>query len=170
MTLTDREVWKPIDEFPKYAVSDQGRVMTISSELIKTPTANQQGIASVNLQKDRIQHRRSVAILVLTHFAGVHPNANFDTPINKDGDRFNNHIDNLAWRPRWFAVKYHQQFKSPWVYPAPVFIKHLGSGEQFTYWHDACTRYGLLERVLMVSTLNGTPCPPTYDRFELLES
>ena len=53
----------------------------------------------------------------------------FDTPINLDGDRHNNRVENLTWRPRWFAIKYNQQFRHPYENPIPARIMDLKTGE-----------------------------------------
>ena len=71
--------------------------------------------------RDGEQRHRSVPLLVAKAFIPQPPGP-FDTPINLDGDRHNNHIHNLAWRPRWFAIKYNQQFRYPYkiLFEAPV--------------------------------------------------
>lgn len=165
------EVWKPIFDFPEYAVSNHGRVMTISTERIKTASPNQQGIATVNLQREGRQNRRSLAPIVLREFGTPHPNSYFDTPIHLDGDRFNCHINNLAWRPRWFAVKYHQQFRSHPVTrrQTPRFI-HIDTGREFDSYLEAARTFGLLEKDVILGLVNDTPVTPTYERFEYVDA
>lgn len=78
---------------------------------------------------------------------------NFDTPINLNGDRSDNRAENLAWRPRWFAIRYNQQFKRPaytFNYPI-VLIDHF---EIFERPRDAAIKYGLLEADIVADIQN----------------
>src|SRR3954463_11128186 len=102
--------FKPIDGFPGYSISSYGRVRNDETDRILALTRNQHGVVQVGLMRDGLQYKRGVALLVARAFLDPPAIETFDTPINLDGDRCNNHIDNLMWRPRWFAVKFHQQF------------------------------------------------------------
>src|SRR3954469_2297239 len=103
------EDWAPIQGFPGYSVSTLGRVRRDSSGRILRIKVNQYGVPYVGLMKEWDQKQRSLALLVARAFI-MNTSDIFDTPINLDGDRFNCAVDNLMWRPRWFAVKYNQQF------------------------------------------------------------
>ena len=105
-----QERWAPIEGFPLYEVSDQGRVRNVKTGHIKIPQINQAGIVNVLLVARGEQSRRSVAVMVAEAFLPEPPQTWNATPINMDGDRTNNWVDNLEWRPRWFAIRYHQQF------------------------------------------------------------
>lgn len=156
-----REQWKQIDYFPNYAVSNFGRVMNLRTEMVKTPSANQQGIANVLLMADGTQFRRSVAVLVAKAFLPIPDREAFDTPINLDGDRFNNHVDNLMWRPRWFAVKYHLQMKlDDFRYDGSCEI--IETGEKFRSTYDLCTTHGLLEKEVVLGAHNNMAIFPTW--------
>lgn len=115
------EAFKDIDEFPGYAVSNLGRVISkrFGRELTYSPT--EYGDLTVGLMKDRQQFRRSVKGLVARAWVEGETLV-FDTPIHKDGDRRNVNATNLAWRPRWFAWRYHQQFDNipHWTNQGPV--------------------------------------------------
>lgn len=163
----DKESWADIDGFPGYLVSNHGRVMNYNYERIKVASPNQQGIPSVNLIKDAKQNRRSVAVLVAKAFLPPPPRSAFDTPINLDGDRSNNAVDNLAWRPRWFAVKYHAQFKMdpPFNYRGGVYC--TTTDEWFDTLRDAAMKYGLLEKEIFLSAHNRTLVFPTWYEFRL---
>ncbi len=163
----DREKWEVLEEFPDYVVSNHGRVMTRHTELIKTPTRNQQGIPSVLLMRDRIQYRRSVAVLVAHHFVPNNRHT-FDTPINLDGDRMNNHYMNLMWRPRWFAVKYHAQFKQPQPFNFRGKIHVVEDDVQFDDLMSCAVYYGLLMREILMSAHTYTPVFPTWQTFVII--
>jgi hypothetical protein len=162
------EEWKPIETFPGYSVSSWGRIRTDKTGRILSLTPNQFGVMQVGMMRDGIQHHRSVPLLVAKAFLPREPGA-FDTPINLDGNRYNNQIDNLVWRPRWFAIKYNQQFR--YAYDRPIYMKiiDLKTGEVSNNSLDCAKRYGLLEQDLVLSILNRTYVWPTYQEFGILE-
>jgi len=165
-----KENWVIIEDFPDYAVSDQGRVMSRVSDLIKVPTVNQQGIPSVLLMRNRVQHRRSVALLVAYAFLPLPPDAEiFNTPVNIDGDRTNNRVDNLQWRPRWFAVKYHQQMKEGTKILGEDPVVDIRTGTIYKSMWDAATTLVLLERDIFLGVTNWTPVFPGGYNFRYLE-
>lgn len=161
------EVWKPIDHFDEYSVSNWGRIRTDRTDRILSTSLNQFGVLQVGLMRDRVQYHRSVPLLVAKAFLPIKPGP-FDTPINLDGDRSNNHIDNLVWRPRWFAVKYNRQFRYP--YPQRIYsrLKDLKTGEVSENSLDCAMRYGVLEEDLVISIVNRTYVWPTYQEFGVL--
>lgn len=162
------EYWKQIDQFREYSVSNHGRIRTDRTDRILSVSPNQFGVVQVGLMKDGVQYHRSVPLLVAKAFLPIKPGP-FDTPINLDGDRRNNHVDNLVWRPRWFAVRYNRQFRYP--YPNRIFsqIADIKSGEITENSLECAKRYGLLEEDLVISILNRTYVWPTYQEFRVLE-
>lgn len=160
--------WRVIPEFPGYSVSDQGLVRNDDCDRILTPTPNQHNVVQVGLMQGGVQYKRGVALLVAKAFLPDPIADSFNTPINLNGDRFVNHADNLKWRPRWFAIKYHRQF---FVQERQGFgepIVDVESGEEFpTSWEAAIT-YGLLDREIFIATVNRTYVWPTYQRFRVL--
>lgn len=162
------EEWKKIRAFPAYSVSNHGRIRAEKSERILKLNSNQYGLVYVGLVRDGVQYHRSVPLLVARAF--IHRSYGpYDTPINLDGDRFNNHVDNLVWRPRWFAIKYNQQFKTPYTHPIPYQIKDLKTGEISENSFECSKRYGLLESDVVMSILNRTFTWPTYQQFEVVQ-
>lgn len=158
--------WRRIDEFPNYEVSEDGRVRNADTAHVMVLTRNQQGVIQVGLMKDRQQYKRGVALLVARAFLPPPPTSAFNTPINLDGDRSNCHVDNLAWRPRWFAIKYHQQFHNDLRgFTEP--IVDINTGERFKNSWEAATKYGLIDREILISTLNRTYVWPTYQEFRV---
>lgn len=167
--LDSKEVWRVIEEFPNYLISSFGRVTNNVNDTIKDQTLNQQGIPSVLFMKDRVQYRRSVAVLVANEFLTLPPHPHFDTPINLDGDRTNNAVTNLAWRPRWFAIKYHKQFHPPYPRGFTEPIQDVESGEVFDTSWDAAMKFGLIDADLAISMMNGTWVFPTHQYFVLVD-
>lgn len=164
------ETWKMIDSFPDYDVSDHGRIRsnrTTKPSRILSVSPNQYGVVQVGLMRDGVQHHRSVPLLVAKAFLPYVGDA-FDTPINLDGDRMNNHISNLMWRPRWFAVKYNQQFRYSYESPIDVPIINTKTGEVCPNSFECAKIYGLLEKDLVASIYSRTYVWPIYQEFAIL--
>lgn len=162
------EEWVKIayDGFDRYSVSSYGQVKNDRTDRIMAMSANQHGVVRVGLMDTHTgkQVQLGVAKMVADHFVEGR-SAPFNTPINLDGDRYNNMADNLAWRPRWFAVKFFAQFEEP----MPLFRNHLRdeeSGYLYIDSRDAATRHGLLEYDILDSILSGKHVFPTRQTFE----
>lgn len=162
------ENWKPIDLFPEYSVSDQGMVRSEKTGRHLALNINQYGVVQVGLMRNGKQYHRSVPLLVAKAFL---PSVGgpFDTPINLDGNRLNNRLKNLVWRPRWFAIKYNRQFRHP--YPNSIMLPLIDSktGDISENSLECAKRYGLLEDDLVLSILNRTYVWPTYQEFSVME-
>lgn len=162
------EQWRVIELFPEYSVSDHGRIRSDKSGRILALNENQYGLVQVGLMRNGEQRHRSVPLLVAKAFMPQSPGP-FDTPINLDGDRHNNHIHNLAWRPRWFAIRYNRQFKYPSEYSIENPIVELATGEISDNSFECAKRYGLLEKDLVLSILNRTYVFPTFQEFAVFD-
>lgn len=167
VVLSD-EQWKRIVDFDYYMISDHGRVRADRTDRILSLSENQYGVVNVGLVRGGIQHHRSVPLLVARAFIPRKFGA-FDTPINLDGDRWNNHVDNLVWRPRWFAIKYNQQFKYPCGCSIELPLQDTKTGEITANSFECSKRYGLLEESLIEAILNRTYVWPTYQQFRVIE-
>ena len=162
------EEWVAVDEFPGYSVNPLGQVKKNSTGRVLHTRLNQYGVPYIGLMRDDRQHIRSLPRLVATAFIPK-DNAIFDTPINLDCDRTNCRVDNLAWRPRWYAVYYVNQFKDRYANPIEAEILELDSGLMFENSLQAGCQFGLLEREVVLSILNHTLAWPTFQQFELVE-
>jgi hypothetical protein len=160
--------WREIVGFSGYSVSDDGKVLNDRTGRIMRTTMNTHGIETVGLMQFGVQRKRSVAVLVGDAFIHTARSIKFDTPINLDGDRSNNKVMNLAWRPLWFARKYHQQFSvGPQGFGNPV--QNIQTEEIFETTWDAAVNKGLLEQDIVLSILNRTWVFPLYQMFRLFE-
>ena len=91
------ELWKPIDGFPRYEVSNLGRVRSnqrTTPHVLATPLSKK-GYPTVCLRHKRKQANLLVHRLVLTAFKGVCPESHECRHL--DGDKTNNCVDNLEW-------------------------------------------------------------------------
>ena len=164
----DDELWQQIEHFPEYSVSNYGSIRSDKSGRILQLNLNQYGLLQVGLMHDGEQKHRSVTLLVAKAFL-PQPSGPFDTPINLNGNRLDNFVGNLAWRPRWFAVKYNRQFRHPYTDPIPLPIIDLKTGEVSENSLECAKRYGLLEEDLVYSINNRTYVWPTYQEFGVVE-
>jgi NUMOD4 motif len=163
------EHWKTIPDFPEYDVSNFGNIRSNKSGRILSVSPNQFGVVQVGLMKNGVQYHRSVPLLVAKAFLPIKPGP-FDTPINLDSDRSNNHIDNLVWRPRWFAIKYNRQFRYPPERHISRPIVDLKTGEVSSNSTDCAKRYGLLEEEIVIAIANKTYVWPTYQEFRVVSN
>jgi hypothetical protein len=159
------EQWAEIFGFPKYRVSNYGRVKRDDREHPVGVHVNQQGIAYVSLMNGTEQVHRALARLVAKAFL-TQKNDAFDTPINLDGDRLHCHADNLEWRPRWFAIQYHMQFNNRWHNPIESPLRDMDTGEVYDNSWTVVTTFGLLEKDVVLSVDHYTVCWPTFKRFQ----
>ena len=141
------EEWIDMPDYPGYAVSNLGRVMNTKLDFkILTLFRNNRGIINVYMSCGKKQVCRSVAILVAKHWLEPHPDRHYDTPTHKDGDRSNCRVENLVWRPRWYAVRYHKEVNDP---TREIYFRYLirceETGEIFKNSREVSRAYGALE-------------------------
>lgn len=115
------EEFRVISDFPMYKVSNTGRIINTHRDTEMSLSHNAYGEVTVGLWRDDKQYRRAVRGIVARAFVKGKTDV-FNTPIFLDGDRDNLDAQNLAWRPRWFAMAHIKQFdnESPWWYAGPV--------------------------------------------------
>lgn len=169
-----KEEWKDIEDFPGYGISNWGRVSNDSAGgRLLTQVPNQQGILQVGLVKREPgsvgpgkQFKRSVALLVAKAFLPDPPEHwSSPTPIHRDGDKTHNHLDNLDWRPRWFAISYHQQFDTELFHKAEGELEVVQTGEQFDSPREAAVKYGILVKDLVIDVTNQNGVFPVGLKF-----
>jgi hypothetical protein len=95
-----QEVYTEVDEYDGYAVSDIGNVKNVTSGRILKPGKNSHGYLYVNLCKNG--KKKSVTVHKLVAAAYLFPAEEPDQVFvdRIDGDRTNNHVDNLRWASR----------------------------------------------------------------------
>lgn len=164
-----QEQWEILKETPNYVISSFGNFESRKNGRPIIPSINQQGIAKITLYQDRQYITKSVALLVAETFLPK-PNYKLDTPtpINLDGDRTNCSVDNLMWRPRWFAIKYHQERKHELFPDWRRSFEDVDTGEVFKHPRDCATKYGLLEKDIYFSVMNEEPVYGTTFSFRFI--
>ena len=164
------EEWRDLPDFPRYAISNMGRVMYIPAERVKKISVNQTKVSNVMLvDEDSKQARRGVAKMVATAFLPRDPNReHFDTPIHLDGDVSNCDVRNLAWRPYWFAIKYHAQFDQPLPHNYRGPVVDMETDKVYENVRAAAMALGLLEHEIILSALTNSLVFPSWKRFALV--
>jgi hypothetical protein len=160
------------EEFPGYYVNTEGEVRNNFTLRIMTPHMNNHGVVCVSLlDRDGVQRQRSLAKLVATAFLPKPEciSQDFDTPINLDYDRWNCDVDNLMWRPRWFAYQYHQQRDFSIKYDNAAPIRDLETWEVYQGTAEVCMKFGLLEKHLRRAIVMELKVFPTMQEFELAD-
>lgn len=164
-----QEEWLPVEGFPDYVVSNYGYVQNVLSGKTLSNSPVQYGMLTVAMMKDAQQFRRSVAGLVAREFLPPPLREDFNTPIHLDGDRANCRVDNLAWRPRWFAINYHLEKKHRPFAGFHSDIRLMETGEVFDTLTAPATKYGLLEREIHRSLVQGVRVFPAGYTFIFLD-
>lgn len=175
----EQEVRKVIADFPRYEVTNYGRVFNRDTGREMVLCQNQYGIVTISLMKEveihvdgyvthEFQQRtRSVKSLVARAFVPGENNK-FNTPIQLDGDKGNLHASNIMWRPRWFAIRYTRQMYNieDWFFNGPVV--DITNNIQYASYFDAATTNGLLCHDIRLCILNHKGVFPTGDHYRYI--
>ena len=104
------EIWKKIEGFKIYEISNFGRMRsldryvnsgikhsdkTFRKGIILKPSTNQDGYMCVTLRNNNLKKTMLIHRLVATSF--IDNNSNYKIINHKDGNKFNNHFNNLEW-------------------------------------------------------------------------
>lgn len=168
MTITIE--WVGIEGFPGYSVNPLGQVRKDSTERVLQPRINQYGVPYVGMMREGRRHQcvRSLPRLVALAFV-PRPNDVWNTPINLNGDRLDCRIENLAWRPDWFARHYNRQFEERYDNPINAPIRDVDTDVEYPDSLTTACANGLLERDVVLSILNNTLTWPTYQHFVIAD-
>jgi hypothetical protein len=162
--------WVELEEFPDYAVNQYGEIANIKTGLLRKLSINDQGIVKISMyNRDKRLATRGVAKIVANAFVPKPDAETFDTPIHMDGDQYNCRADNLVWRPRWFAIKYHKQFRMEEFHAARGSFIELDSEEVYDSIKDICVRNGVFWQDVIKCVTEETFVFPTWQKFRLFE-
>ena len=161
--------WKYIDGFPNYQVSNYAEFVNIRTDRELKPSKNQLGHIKVTLIQNRIPMTRSVAQIVAMAFLGPPDPPHFDTPIHLNGELDDCVADNLMWRPRWFAIKYHKQFRMDSFHTYRVRLMDRDTQEVYESLKEVCVKNGLYHGDVIKSYVEETYVPLTLQEFRLVD-
>lgn len=138
------EEWAPLEEFPGYEVSTEGRIRNALTYHVLGIYDNGHGVYQVVMRRDGHPTARAVHRLVALTFIGPPPEQGY-VPIHLDGHAWNNRVDNLEWRSRAFAIRRTKQGRrtDPPIDPRPV--RRVRTGETFRNAREAAFALNGLE-------------------------
>lgn len=100
----DNEIFKRIDDFPNYLISNLGNVYSLRKKSFLRPCDDGHGYLMLHLCKDNRQYVKKVHRLVAEAFI---ENPNCLTDVNhKDENKKNNNVNNLEWCTRKYNINY----------------------------------------------------------------
>lgn len=169
-----QEEWRNVVDFPEYLVSNYGEVRSLRTERLLKPHVNQRNVSYVVLVLDHVQKNRSISKLVADAFLEPPIRPVFNTPINRNGDRTDNVVTNLLWRPRSFAIMYVRQFNYPLRHGFRQPVVEYDTEEVYPNTFEAAITFGLLDIDVAKAALNQAGYKkyvfPTDQRFDLYET
>lgn len=162
------EKWMNIVGFPDYRISSVGRVYNLRTSAIMNTSKNNYGHHKITLcAPNGRRYTRSVVNLVAKAF--VEPSVPLgDKVVLLDGNLDNIVLDNIVWRPTWYAWKYCRQLKvdQPTHYQNLAVIDIMTLTE-YSNVIDAGMSIGLLFDDIWRSTYTGVKLFPTGSVFEI---
>jgi NUMOD4 motif len=168
------ERWIDIPEFPDYEISDHGNVFSKRNNQRIAPSWNGTGSVKVNFSIEGVLHTRSVRVLVAEAFVqkpdDIESQSRDLEVMNIDGDMWNNHWENLAWRPHWFVWKYTRQFRDPIIPDYNVGILNTQTGEVFDTVMDAGIADAAIWEYVYGSAMTGRAVYPTGAVYEFVSA
>jgi hypothetical protein len=159
------EVWVEIPDFPNYSISSYGAVRNDVRRRPVHQSTTLQGEHKVGLVVGGKQFTRSVKVLVADAFVEK-TNPYHNTPIHLDGNKSNNHVDNLIWRPFWFACKYSRQMKTLPRYAGIGPLCDRETGLRYDDVVQASFMNGLLFEEVHMSLVDKIQVFPTWQIFD----
>lgn len=155
--------WAEVHDSPLHEVSTDGQIRNTETGHILAQTTTRDGTRKVTFRIDGAVTTRSVKVLVAEAFV-ERPYEAYDTPILLDGDKDNVTVENIIWRPRWFAMRWQRQFDpiAPKYYTPCVDAE---TGEEFMYIVSAGMYYGSLFDEIYQSCMDRSPVFPGMRRF-----
>lgn len=161
------EIWKEIEEYPLYEISNYGRIRNIKTGRILHTYTDYKGYQIVTLSKDGTQKTVRVHKLVATAFCEKYYDDLDVTFI--DGDRSNLRADNLDWWTRSDVHRRSYIYRGRTQMHKMKPIRCIETGEVFQSIREASELMGI-SRVSISRSLNRRSyCTKDGYTFEELE-
>ena len=115
-----KEIWKDIDGYPGYQVSNYGRVKSLDRVSFKgsnmkgrilNQRTNEKGYLLVRLQNSDTGESDMFRVHRLVALAFIPNPGNLPQVNHKDEDKTNNNIDNLEWCTNWYNNHYGTRYE-----------------------------------------------------------
>lgn len=164
------EIWRTIEEFPNYEISTFGRIYNNRQDCYMQTSKTLFGHVKITLMdENHVRHTRSVARILAEAFI-LPSNARCTQVVVLDGNLGNIWLENLVWRPPWYAWKYSRQLKVE----QPTYFKNLfvNNITKEIFYHsiiEAGMAEGLLFSDIWRSTYTGERVFPDDSIFEIVD-
>ena len=164
------EIWKKVQGFDNYEVSNLGRVRNVNTGLIKKQRMTHNGYMIVDLKHSGIKSTKYVHRLVAQSFI---PNQNNKPCINhKDENKTNNEINNLEWCNVSYNNSYNGRAKRVGEYhkkhhPSRKRVKNIDNGEIYVSVREAGRKTGICSMSISYC-LNGKQKTAGGFRWEII--
>lgn len=159
------EVWEVIPGYLNYSISSDGRVRNDYRGRVVKTSLTARGDVKVGLMLGGSQKTKLVSKIVAEVFVDGKTEL-FDTPIHLDGNKQNNNINNLVWRPHWFAWKYTKQFEHAHRYEGIGPLVDRNTGMVYDDILEAATTNGLLFYEVSMAVVNKVMVFPSWHIFD----
>lgn len=139
----------PVDDFPDYVVSAEGYVVDISKDSrVANVYLNNIGHAFVVIRNQHgFYYSRNLGKIVARAFHKKEE-PHWNTVVYLDGDKTNCNAENIVWRPRWFAIRYHRE-KRHGLKDGYFPVRNKDTGEIFTNVREVSMCFGSLESEIL---------------------
>ena len=162
--------WVPVENFPDYEVSYAGEVRLARSRRLLKPSRTTRGNAKITLRKDNVSCTRSLPLIVAkVHLYNVYNPEIFNTPIHLDFNLMNCHVDNLMWRPLWFAREYHNQIDLSTYTHNTISLIDLETNKTYIGFREICETNGFVWRHVYRSCTRAEYVFPTTKLYRFTE-
>lgn len=132
------EIFKPVEGFEDYLVSDEGRIYSLKTKKFRKPTKTSKGYLQVNLSKSGKVKRFLVHRLVAEAFI---PNPlNLDTVDHINNIKTDNRVENLQWLSREDNVRKACNKKVFCLELNKVFDSTRAAERELGLWHQSISK------------------------------
>ena len=132
-------MWKRIEEYPEYSVSDEGQVKNNKTNRILSPGYNE-GYAVVQLWKNKKPYMKRVHRLVLETFCPIKDSQNLEVN-HLDRNPKNNCLSNLEWCTSKENIKYRDMYNNPNLHRKKVKVSFLNGEIKYFNSVKECAEY-----------------------------
>ena len=138
--MINNEIWKTIEEFDNYEVSNLGRVRNIQTGRVLKPILISTGYYQVGLFKQNKCYRKLIHRLVAEAF--LENSDNLPQINHIDEDKTNNVVSNLEWCSASYNINYGTRNKRIGISHAKK-VQCIETGEIFDCAKDVARKYNL---------------------------
>lgn len=159
------EEWRQVEDFPRYDVSNEGRVRNNKTGRIMKNQVKSNGYAVLTLRIDKTPHTQAVHQLVANAF--IENERNGCDVNHKDGNKLNNRVDNLEFCTRRENIRH--AFSTGLKKPSrQIKVRVIETNQEFESIRECARALGVLQNSICYC-LNGKQRTCGGYHYELIE-